>query len=1487
MIKQYKENMDLLVELVRKTLGLKPKDKLNFNQMNELFDADFSSPSYKDDKLLNKFDSIAIKTPKYYYPIGLFLFFRDSFEYIIKYEDRYQEIIKLLTDTKDILEVIGSLKEDMWPFYPFFQEALVMFSILTDPESFSSALDPEVVMPELVRQNAFYDDEGDVVPYELNMFLVKMDDYFSYAYDTIKSLRDKKDDDMSFHQVCEIKNMLNQKFKIFDLGFMSRYQTLYQFALMQYDKIDEILKNISNKIFEPEIKKTYKYIKNKVDSFEFNIQTIKRLDDLNEINDQVNDLYNNSVERYNEYVDFVSIMYEELPELFNQLTFIVTSEEEGSINYLYQLIDLQITKIEVRYEEQKRLSLARDLSNKIKNFCEFLMGLKDEVGNRDDISKKKIGNITCKSDAEFLYKRLLRQKENYLKHVKVFDYLALTSGLKDPSFKIYERSDFQDIAKDIRDLEKFFIYISESVLPENKKSLDTDLENEGRGISLFGKNVKVSLMNEDYSEISFDDDIKTHTFNIHDYSAYHNLVDYAIDVRKQPVFQDYGDISEYPYFKPFKYQVESVRTMLKKFEGRGVFGDQVGLGKTLEALMTADVMFRCATIKNCVIVTTKSTIHQWRNECNTKFRHEDGSPMFEVYPKHDSYSFIELIQELKKDKATKNQNALKVYLVSTEQIKSNSTLEYIKKSSKYFELKNQVYNPSPEVPSDISVIDMDINKIMSIKYLDIIKKRIPKELSRVIKESLSLNEEYQKITSFNVYGFFTYEFDEQKKIFYPTNDRIMQMKNDNGYILEKEKSLLQKYTKALAKIEERKQTLINMVSNLAKDDKLAEERLIDLLIFDEVQDLLIDFNKKGNKEEILQEFIANIQKKYCILISATPIRNDLSDIFNLLYMVDKNRLGENKEMAEAKFYNAYCGGARSLSEMAESNDASKKFSKLNGLINSMFTRKRLYDNDVIDAIRRHSATEDEIIHAKEYGRDDYGGQAFIKLVGAIRKAPEMTTMTEDETNIFIDKYIRPLFPKRTISNEIFKDAFLNISSLVEQSVKICTKRLEYQMRMKLDLFNVYDKFIENYRIIIKSENENDLGDIYKKAILTCDLLCSYINRGLLAFYRAYHEYSTVFLSDFIDWRRPRKKGFAVDISSDSNKIEILKELLSINDNKFNKYPNASKEDLLFIETAKTLIYERKPELRVKLYKNIKESKDIFNKSRRVYMNLYINEEDNYELSDFIHFGYFPKGKHAKDMKEKMEEILAKDDNKLSYEEKRLKDSYTVNGTIKKAFVGDNFKELNYNWFTEFTSENENWNSLYFIDKTMVAGTDFNAANLLIIGQLDKQNNEYMDPLELEQLIGRISRMGQTETCLVLTCLTNGDNNNINHEFNKEYYNILTDEEGFDLYGVCQTEVDFVMPVIMAVSQKLFSSTHSYKKKDNVNISELNREFVAVYHDDYIEFNAKRFPDIVKYAMDNNDKIDVYYNGNILKPLDAIKSMIRLYSKVLRGDIRNN
>ena len=95
-----------------------------------------------------------------------------------------------------------------------------------------------------------------------------------------------------------------------------------------------------------------------------------------------------------------------------------------------------------------------------------------------------------------------------------------------------------------------------------------------------------------------------------------------------------------------------------------------------------------------------------------------------------------------------------------------------------------------------------------------------------------------------------------------------------------------------------------------------------------------------------------------------------------------------------------------------------------------------------------------------------------------------------------------------------------------------------------------------------------------------------------------------------------------------------------------------------------------------------------------------------------------------------------------------------------------------------------------------------------------------------------------------------------------------------------------MPVIMAVSRKLFSKESSYLKIDNPNLENINKDFVAIYHDEYIEFNANRFPDIVRYVIDNNDNIDVYYNKTILKPLDALKEMIRLYSKVLRNDVKD-
>ena len=1475
MIKQYDANIYNICDLIKKVLGVKNSSKISFEMLNDLFDTDMD-----ENKLVDKLIKIVKFDKKMIMPSILLIMLQESFEYFVKYEDKYNEIKTKLITNKNLLEMANYLKEDMWPFYPFFQEALCVFATLFYPDIFGGITNLDLVFESSLREMVFVDQEGYVLPITFEQFYYYAEEFIKDAIDN-ELLYEGIDNISSFHEISDIISKLNHEYEIYKNDFMENYPNLKEFAQREYDSIFNILNNLAIKAITPEINATKKYANDKIIELTFNIKTSKNLDTLEERNQEVNDLKQYLVTRYNKLTEFINENeIKDLPESYEILTNMVCNDTEGTIDYLYYLIDEKLKVLEAKYEKKKRLQLIRDLSIKIKNFLEFLIGLKTEIGDMELINKRQMGNFKSKDKAEFYLKRLKLQKSSYFKHVRVFDYLSMSIDLESNDFKIYKRQDFDNIADSIRKMEKFLITVTESMLPETIAKEESDFENEGRTVDINGNKIKIALMNEDFSEISFNDD-NIHTFNIHDYSAYHDLVDYAVEVRKQPVFQDYGDISEYPYFKPFKYQVDSVRTMLGRFEGKGVFGDQVGLGKTLEALMTADVMFRCATIKNAVVVTTKSTIRQWRQEALTKFRHEDGTPMFEVYPKHDSYSFRELIKELVKDKATKSSNALKIYLVSTEQIKSADTLEFIKETGDYFGLKNAAYNPIPYVPSDIKVIDTKLDDIYSFKHLEILKKRLPLELSREIKESLEKNERYKKLTAFNVYGFFTYDFDEQSKCFLPTNLNLYDERKKSESVVLNEINMLKLYTKKLSEIEERKAFITEILNEYKQKYSYADKRLIDLLIFDEVQDLLYDINQKDTKEQLLQEFIANIQKKYCILISATPIKNDLSDIFNLLYMVDKNRLGETKEKAEAKFYNAYCGGKRSLAEMAALNDAQTRFNKLNGLINSMFTRKRLYDADVIESIKRHSATNEETEKANILGRDDYGGQAFVKLIGAIRRFNE-----NDDNQQYIEKYIRPLFPKYNLSDDIFNDAFKKIKEYVDEAGRICIKRLEYELGMPLINFNIYDKFMENYQLLIKYEKDNNINDdIYKTVVKTCNLLTNYINRGLLAFYRSYENYSTVFLSDYIDWRRPRKRGEKIIVDTDKDKIEIFKNLLTYKQD--NKKYNLDNNNLIALGAGKILFYEKKSNIRHDIYENIKNIKPDFGSNRRVYMTLSQADESMYDISDFVHFCYFPKGNKKDLMKDFITKINEKDKNELSFDEKRILDTYTLNGNLKKNEAEeDTFKGLNFKNFTEFTANNENWNSIYFIDKTMLAGTDFNAANILVIGQLDNSEGKYLDPLEMEQLIGRISRMGQTEECIVFTCLYNGNKDSeCNKEFNEIYYDFLVDEEGFDLYGVCQTEVDFVMPVIMACGNRLFNKKYAYDNTNKDMLENDNSDFKAYYKNEFIPFEGNRFPDLIKYAYDNKDNIIIYYNGNTYNPIDGLKEMVRLYSKILRPDNR--
>jgi SNF2 family DNA or RNA helicase len=76
-------------------------------------------------------------------------------------------------------------------------------------------------------------------------------------------------------------------------------------------------------------------------------------------------------------------------------------------------------------------------------------------------------------------------------------------------------------------------------------------------------------------------------------------------------------------FKPFEYQVQAALVALRRFRGRGLLCDEVGLGKTIEAgLVLKEHMLR-QMARRVLIITPPALVEQWREELASKFRLND------------------------------------------------------------------------------------------------------------------------------------------------------------------------------------------------------------------------------------------------------------------------------------------------------------------------------------------------------------------------------------------------------------------------------------------------------------------------------------------------------------------------------------------------------------------------------------------------------------------------------------------------------------------------------------------------------------------------------------------------------------------------------------------------------------------------------------------------------------------------------------------------
>jgi SNF2 family DNA or RNA helicase len=107
----------------------------------------------------------------------------------------------------------------------------------------------------------------------------------------------------------------------------------------------------------------------------------------------------------------------------------------------------------------------------------------------------------------------------------------------------------------------------------------------------------------------------------------------------------------------------------------------------------------------------------------------------------------------------------------------------------------------------------------------------------------------------------------------------------------------------------------------------------DLIIIDEAHKL------KNNKTKNY-EFVQNLKKKFCLLLTATPIQNRIEEIFNLVSLLKPGHLG-----SETAFYEKYKRDSRSLNDDEH----------LKELVNKVMIRNRRADTG-IEWTKRHVET---------------------------------------------------------------------------------------------------------------------------------------------------------------------------------------------------------------------------------------------------------------------------------------------------------------------------------------------------------------------------------------------------------------------------------------------------------------------------------------------------------------------------------------------------
>lgn len=104
----------------------------------------------------------------------------------------------------------------------------------------------------------------------------------------------------------------------------------------------------------------------------------------------------------------------------------------------------------------------------------------------------------------------------------------------------------------------------------------------------------------------------------HILAGHSSLVDEAVGLWARPGFETFVSLPRLR-FEPFPYQLRAAERVLRHMHGRAVLADEVGLGKTIEALLIASELRLRGLASRILVLAPPGIVEQWGEELDRKF----------------------------------------------------------------------------------------------------------------------------------------------------------------------------------------------------------------------------------------------------------------------------------------------------------------------------------------------------------------------------------------------------------------------------------------------------------------------------------------------------------------------------------------------------------------------------------------------------------------------------------------------------------------------------------------------------------------------------------------------------------------------------------------------------------------------------------------------------------------------------------------------------